>query len=171
MLFFNNKNIHIFFVVIDAYLANYVPPYDDDNFSAKAFHILKSLLETHDYKNVIFSADVRLELNHTLWLKDVYEEIALSDKIIPGFQLSREILLKKLVDCDPNQLKNLYKLCNDADIVLPKYNKPKVKVSFKKEKVKLQWAHLEDDKINEVTFASAFSPDEVFVRPNKYSDL
>ncbi|CAG9860602.1 unnamed protein product [Phyllotreta striolata] len=156
---------------IDAILANYVPPYNDENFSAKSFYNLKTLLEEHNYKNIIFTAEVHLQLNQTLWLKDVHEEVILSDKIIPGFQLSREILTKKLAQHDLGQLIYLHQLCKDANIVLPDYEKPKVQYSVKKEEKNYQWAYLDNDEINEVTFSSAFSPEEIYVRLNKFSDL
>ncbi|XP_072397855.1 uncharacterized protein [Diabrotica undecimpunctata] len=157
--------------VINAYLASSIPPFQDESFSSRSIYKLMELMEPKDYKNLVFAGEVHLQLDQTLWLKDVYEEVVLNDTIIPGFQLSREVIQRKLVEYYPDQLVNLYKLCIDASIVLPKYVKERVAVSIKKQEVKKQWAYLDRDKVNEVTFTSAFSPNEIFVRLNKYSDL
>ncbi|KAG5893160.1 hypothetical protein JTB14_000421 [Gonioctena quinquepunctata] len=157
--------------VIDAYLANYIPPYQDENFSAKSFFNLKHLLEKHDYKNVIFTADVHLQLSNALWLKNVCEEITLSDRVIPGFQLSREILIKKLVAQHNDQLHNLYKLCIDAGITLPTYEKKRISPIEVEEKIIPRWAFLDADQPEEIIFSAAISPDEIYVRLNKFSNL
>ncbi|XP_057658542.1 putative ATP-dependent RNA helicase TDRD12 [Diorhabda carinulata] len=156
---------------IDCYLANCIPPYRDENYSAKSFFNVKVMLESKDYKNIIFTGDIRLQLNNTLWLKDVYEEIVLSDVIIPRFQLSREIIIQKLVESKSNQLDSLYKLCAEFGIDLPKYDTPIVKVPVKKRNVEKNWAYLDTERINEVTFTSAFSPDEIYVKLNKFNNL
>ncbi|KAJ8919836.1 hypothetical protein NQ315_006365 [Exocentrus adspersus] len=154
---------------IDIHLANLIPPYRDGNFSAKSFMNVKNLLEKNDYKNMVLTGDIRLQLGHALWLDNVYQEIALSDGVVRGFQLTREIIVKKLAELDNDQLSQLYKLCKDASISLPVYVKP-FKACIKKEEVDVepQWAFL-DAEVNEVTFASAMSPDEVYVRLDKFN--
>uniref|UniRef100_A0A6P7GEM3 RNA helicase n=1 Tax=Diabrotica virgifera virgifera TaxID=50390 RepID=A0A6P7GEM3_DIAVI len=154
-----------------AYLANSIPPFQDESFSSRSLFKLMELMDPKDYKNLVFTGEVHLQLDQTLWLKDVYEEVVLNDTIIPGLQLSREVIQRKLVEYYPDQLVSLYKLCIDAGIILPKYVKERVAVSAKKQEVKKRWAFLDRDKVNEVTFTAAFSPNEIFVRLNKYSDL
>nr|XP_023020474.1 putative ATP-dependent RNA helicase TDRD12 isoform X2 [Leptinotarsa decemlineata] len=158
--------------VIDAYLANFIPPFMDENYSAKSYYNVKNLLEQHNYKEVIFSGEVHLQLSNTLWLKNVYEEVTLSDRVISGFQLNREILLKKLAVHSNDQLHHLYKLCLDAGITLPTYERKRVAVvDDVEEKIVLQWAYLDNECPEEVVFLAAVSPDEIYVRLNKYSDL
>ncbi|XP_023310891.1 putative ATP-dependent RNA helicase TDRD12 [Anoplophora glabripennis] len=153
----------------DVYLANFTPPHRDENFSAKSFFNLKNLLEKHDYGNMIMTADIHLQIGNTLWLKNVYEEVTLSEKVIPHFQLTREILMSKLAEYNNNQLNNLYKLCKEASISLPVYQKANAVPAREERKIEPQWAHLDTD-VNEVTFSAAISPDEIYVRLNKFNE-
>lgn len=115
------------------------------------------------------TADVHLQMGNALWLKNVYEEFILSEKIIPHFQLTREILVSKLAEYNNNQLNNLYKLCREASICLPVYDKPIKRPVREERKIEPQWAHL-DTNVNEVTFSAAISPDEIYVRLNKFNE-
>ncbi|KAJ8944733.1 hypothetical protein NQ314_009386 [Rhamnusium bicolor] len=135
--------------VIDAYLANCIPPYHDENFSAKSFFNLKNLLEKYDYKNVIMTADIHLQLGNALWLKNVFQEVELPDKTIPGFQLTREVLRLKLAEYNGIQLANLYKLCNDASITLPTYEQQQTKLVTEEKQIEPQWAHLNAEEVSE----------------------
>lgn len=117
---------------------------------------------------MIMTADVHLQIGNTLWLKNVCEEVVLSEKIIPRFQLTREILVSKLAEYNNNQLNSLYKLCNEASIALPIYEKPDKRPVKEERKIEPQWAHL-DPNVNEVTFSAAISPDEIYVRLNKFN--
>ncbi|VEN46583.1 unnamed protein product [Callosobruchus maculatus] len=154
----------------DVYLANLIPPYEDDGFSNKALYILTNTLEKHDYKNIVLTGYVHLQLSNTLWLRNVEEEVVLCDKVVAGFQLTRQILYKELAVVDLNQLDHLHKMCTQAGLVLPKYEVVSVK-EVKEEKITPQWAFLDMEEVQEVIFSSAISPDEMYVRLNKFNDL
>lgn len=115
------------------------------------------------------TADIHLQMGNTLWLKNVFEGVTLSEKIIPHFQLTREILVSKLAEYNNNQLNNLYKLCKEASISLPVYEKSIKRPVRAERKIEPQWAHL-DTHVNEVTFSAAISPDEIYVRLNKFNE-
>lgn len=155
---------------IEVYLANYIPPYQDETFSSEAFLKLKSKLEEHDYQNKIFVADIRLRLGCMLWLQNISEEVALTDVTVPGLQLTRTIYHLKLAEISTSQLNDLYHLCEKANIAVPKVEGEKIK-PIKEDKLKYQWAFLDVDNVNEVIFCAAVSPDEIYVRLNKYNDL
>ncbi|KAJ8972982.1 hypothetical protein NQ317_019013 [Molorchus minor] len=156
--------------IYDAVLANILPPHKDECFSARSFFHLKTLLEKHDYKNIILTGEVHLQLENTLWLLNVYQEVVLSDRVIPSLQLSRTILQMKLAICNNDHLRRLYTLCDSADIEVPKYERSSVETVNEKVEIEPQWAHL-DMEVNEVVLSAAISPDEIYFRLNKYSDL
>nr|CAH7722889.1 unnamed protein product [Callosobruchus chinensis] len=154
----------------DMYLANLIPPYEDDGFSNKALYLVTNILEKHDYQNIVLTGYVHLQLSNTLWLRNVEEEVVLSDKVIAGFQLTREILCEELAIVDLNHLGHLHKMCTEAGFVLPKYEVVSVK-EVKEEKITPQWAFLDTEAVQEVILSSAISPDEIYVRLYKFSDL
>lgn len=159
-------------LAIEIYLTNFIPPYQDECFSFKAVSMLKHKLEQVDYKNLIFHGVVALQLANTLWLNEVYEEKILSDgSIIPGLQLAKEALKLQLVQFDESQFKRLKISCESTGISIPTPAPQQKSLPNKKEKVLPQWAHLDIDNPNEVLFSSAVSPDEFYVRLNKFNDL
>lgn len=154
------------------YLSNYIPPYQDECFSSKAFSMFKHELEQIDYKNKIFHGVIALQLGNVLWLNDVYEETFLSDKtIIRGLQLAKQALTLELVQFNQNQLKRLEKLCETVGITVPEQAAQLNTVPKKKNNITPQWAYLEQDKPNEVIFSSAISPEEIYFRLSKFDDL
>ncbi|XP_060519293.1 putative ATP-dependent RNA helicase TDRD12 [Cylas formicarius] len=155
----------------EVYLGNFVPPHHDSGFSSKAFTTLKHMMDEHRCCDMVFRADIQLQLGHNLWLEDVVEERELFDKSLPtmGFQLSRELLRGGLVRRDDQVLRRLYELCKQADISLPDYEIKRRKVVRKvAEQPTPRWAFLDTQRVNEVTFSSAISPDEFYVKLKKF---
>lgn len=69
-------------------------------------------------------------------------------------------------------IKNLYKLCEQANIQLPTYkiNKPCIKrVNEEEMQMQPNWAFLDSADVHEVIFTDAFTPHDFYIRQNKFS--
>ncbi|XP_030757760.1 putative ATP-dependent RNA helicase TDRD12 [Sitophilus oryzae] len=154
----------------EVYLANLIPPYEDNTFSRLSRNNSQLFLETN-CSNATMKAVIKLQLADHLWLEDVCEERELHDKSLPslGFQFTRELINQGLALQSEDPLNLLYNLCKEADIELMEYNLPKPKTNIRKaEQAKPQWAFLSCDDITEVMFSSATSPAEFYVKQTKF---
>lgn len=68
----------------------------------------------------------------------------------------------KLVVPSESQLEGLYQMCQEFDIQLPNYEKPKKQEQV--EQATPQWAFFNMDSVHDVVFCAATDPHEFFVR-------
>ncbi|KAL3285093.1 hypothetical protein HHI36_019217 [Cryptolaemus montrouzieri] len=157
---------------VELILANLKPPYKDENFSLKARLNLMSFIEDLKYDDNLFVANICLQLGDILWVDNITEEVYVFDMNVTKTNMTKELIKKKLAEQNDEHLKTLYGLCKDAGIVLPKYDIPVKKiVEDQTPQVTPQWAFLEIENCNKVYFSSAVSPEEIYVRLEKFSPL
>lgn len=86
--------------------------------------------------------------------------------------LTKELVTRQLAERNPNHMDNLYSLCEEAGIILPKYIIPmEEQISREPPQPTPQWAFLEMDVCNKVYFSSAVNPDEIYLRLVKFDSL
>ncbi|XP_066253604.1 putative ATP-dependent RNA helicase TDRD12 [Euwallacea similis] len=157
----------------EAYLANIIPPFEDTRF-CKMAHLKAQFLVDSNCPNAVMMATVVLQLGDNIWIDDVYEYRDMYDKSLPamGLQLTKKLIEQGIAISSNVPLHNLYALCNKAEIELPEYSlsRSNIKqVAKEQSQVKPHWAFLDDNLIHEVTFTFAISPDDFYVRQNKFS--
>ncbi|XP_066139351.1 putative ATP-dependent RNA helicase TDRD12 [Euwallacea fornicatus] len=157
----------------EAYFANIVPPFEDTRF-CKTAHLKAQFLVDSNCRNAVMMATVVLQLGDNIWIDDVYEYRDMYDKSLPamGLQLTKKLIEQGIAVSSNVPLRNLYTLCDKAEIELPKYclSRPNIKQEAKEpSQVEPHWAFLDESLIHEVTFTFATSPDNFYVRQNKFS--
>ncbi|XP_050301162.1 putative ATP-dependent RNA helicase TDRD12 [Anthonomus grandis grandis] len=156
----------------EIHFANLIPPFEDATFSRLA-GIKAQFLKDSNCPDSVMIGTIVLQLGNVLWLDDVYEIREMHDKTFPtmGFQLSRELVKEGLAVKSPKPLKNLYKLCKECGIDLPEYKVSKrvVRNVMEEKQAIPNWAFLNIEELHEVTFTFAESPENFYVRQNKFT--
>lgn len=168
---FNKKN-DINSCSTNVIIANFKPPYKDENFSARAFFKLNGFIEDIGYNDSIFVSNICLQLGDTIWVNTISEEIKVFNLDLQKSNLSKELVKRKLAEINLEHMENLYSECKSAGIVLPKYDIPiEEKLLREPPQEKPQWAFLEMNDYNKVYFSSAVSLNEIYVRLAKFDSL
>ncbi|XP_044270834.1 putative ATP-dependent RNA helicase TDRD12 [Tribolium madens] len=154
--------------IVDIYMCNLIPPFGDKMFSSRSFHITRNSLQTIEYKNMVLTGDIYLQLDRSFWLNNVAQILQVDGCDIIKFNLTKHLLNLKVVELS-SQITSLHKLCEKCDITLPCYVKQRAKKASKKE-VEAQRAFLNDN-VQEVILSSAVTPVEFYVRLVKFQPL
>ncbi|XP_044764410.1 putative ATP-dependent RNA helicase TDRD12 [Coccinella septempunctata] len=153
-------------------IANFKPPYKDEKFSARSFFKLNSYIEDIAYDDNFFASNICLQLENTIWVNTVNEEVNVYDLKLTKSNLTKELVKRQLAELNLEHMDNLYALCKEAGIVLPKYNVPvEEQIIREPPQTTPQWAFLDMDFCNKVYFSSAVTPDEIYVRLVKFDTL
>lgn len=161
------------FAVTEVYLCNRVPPFKDEYFSSRSYHLARSKLDHLDYKNLTLTGDICLQLGGTLWLNNVVQMTSLTDgREIVKFSLNSLLHKLKVVDYDAAQSLRLFKLCRKYHVTVPSTVKRTnlAETQTKTAGVQGQTAFL-DCGVNEVYLSCAHSPGEFYVRLAKFQTL
>jgi hypothetical protein len=152
-------------------MSNLVPPFKDEYFSGRSYRVTRTSLESVDYKNMILTADVHLQLDNTLWVDNVVETLKVKDCDLVKFNLTKHLLTSiEVVEVSKMKIASLHKLCMRCDIALPRYVKQTVKKPVRMREMEPQWSFLGDG-INQVILSAAISPEEFYVRLQKFQCL
>ncbi|KAK9882691.1 hypothetical protein WA026_022741 [Henosepilachna vigintioctopunctata] len=155
---------------VEIIIANLKPPYKDVNFSARAFLKLQRTIEDLKYDDNVFVGNICLQLGNTIWVDDITEEVDVFEKNIIKTDVTKKIMAEKLAERNADHMTTLYTLCKDAGIKLPNYNSVLCKKATIVEapQVAPQWAFLEVENCNQVVFSCAVSPEDFYVRLEKF---
>ncbi|KYB28783.1 putative ATP-dependent RNA helicase TDRD12 [Tribolium castaneum] len=156
--------------IVDVIMCNLIPPFKDEMFSARSFHVTHNSLQTVEYKNMILTGDIYLQLDRTFWLNNIAQVLQVDGCDIIKFNLTKHLTNLKVVELSSNQITSLHKLCEKCGITLPCYLKHTAKKASKAKEVEAQRAFL-DDNVHEVILSSAVSPEEFYVRLAKFQPL
>jgi hypothetical protein len=152
-------------------MSNLVPPFKDEYFSGRSYRVTRTSLESVDYKNMILTADVHLQLDNTLWVDNVVETLKVKDCDLVKFNLTKHLLTSiEVVEVSKMKIASLHKLCMRCDIALPRYVKQTVKKPVRMREMEPQWSFLGDG-VNQVILSAAVSPEEFYVRLQKFQCL
>ncbi|CAH0545965.1 unnamed protein product [Brassicogethes aeneus] len=155
--------------IANAYISNFVPPFEDRNYSARSYFSAKTLLEKSNYKHLQLTADVHLQLGNVVWIGNVVEAVDVGNDVqVYPFHLSKELQRLKCVEVDRRQSEGLRRLCAEAGIELAKVEAA-VKSEVRIEQVKPNWAFFNQDSVEDVIFCAGVSPAWFYVRLNRFS--
>lgn len=152
-------------------VANFKPPYHDETYSRRAYGKL-----AYHFDDKIgtssFSADVRLQIGNTVWASNVLEEVHVNGLTLYKEDYAKTLKDFKVVESNGDHLRNLYKLCADAEIPLPVYtNTGGKKMPLEEKQLDPRYAFMDPGEVYTVYFSSAISPDEMYVRLEKFNSL